>query len=317
MQAAIAAANATYDPAAEKARYEAALATWEAAAEKAKAEKKPGPKKPEPPLAPGACRGKVGHLYAARIRPMVPYAVRGVLWDQGESGTAIANVNQFLLMGALIKGWRKDWGRELPFIIVQKPSGGGCAFDKADPVTANAEKFAPLPKAVPTDGADRELHIRIGEHPHTFVATTSDLGSGIHPGNKFGYGSRAARVALGAVYGRPVESSGPTVKAASAEVSRVRVTFDHIGAGLVARHGEQVQGFAVAGADGAWSWGDTTIDGDAVVLTCPTVPEPVSVRYAFSSRIPWANLFNKDGLPAVSFTAKVVRQAAAATPAAP
>src|SRR5205807_6238622 len=141
-----------------------------------KADKKP-PIKPQPPLQAGECRSKVGNLYAAHIRPMMPHGIRGVLWDQGESGTAINGVDQYTLMGALIRGWRKEWGQgDFAFLYVQKPSGGGCAWDPADPVTDKSDKFTPLPAAVPSDGAYRETHIKIMQYPQTAMVTSSDLG---------------------------------------------------------------------------------------------------------------------------------------------
>jgi sialate O-acetylesterase len=131
--------------------------------------------------------------------------------------------------------------------------------------------------------------------------TASDLGSGIHPSNKSGYGYRSARVALGAVYGKKVEIYGPTYKSHAVEGDKVRVTFGHVGGGLAFKHGDKLQGFAVAGEDGKFHWADAVIEKDAVVLSSPKVKKPVAVRYAWAATHPWANLFNKDGLPALPF----------------
>jgi sialate O-acetylesterase len=293
---------AKYDADKAKEAYAAALKKWEAAAAKAKEDKKPAPAKPQPPRAPGEIQGQFGDLYKAHVAPMAPFAVRGVLWDQGESGTAVTGVDQFAVMGALIKGWRKAWGQDFAFLSVQKPSGGGCAFDPKDPVTDKAEKFAALPPTVPADvGAYRALHLKLREHPKTYLVIASDLGSGIHPTNKSGYGYRSARVALGAVYGQKVEYYGPTYKSHAVEGDKVRVTFSHVGGGLTYRHGDKLQGFAIAGEDKKFHWADAVIEKDAVVLSSPKVKKPVAVRYAWAPTHPWANLFNKDGLPALPF----------------
>lgn len=286
-------------------KYTQDLAAWEKAAEEAKKAGKSPPPRPSPPGKPGEVRGKIGNLYEVYIRPFIPFGIRGVLWDQGESGTAITGVDQYTLMGALIRGWRKDWGQGdyLPFLFVQKPSGGGCAWDETDPVTRLADKFTPLPPKVPptADGLNRETHIRIMTYPHTAMVTSTDLGPNTHPANKSGYGTRASRVALGMVYGRKVEYYGPIYKDHAVEGGKVRVRFDHVGQGLVFHHSDKLQGFAVAGEDRVFHWADASIDGDTVVLSCAAVPKPVAVRYGFASRHPWANLFNKDRLPAVAF----------------
>ncbi|MCX5658608.1 MAG: sialate O-acetylesterase, partial [Planctomycetota bacterium] len=246
-----------------------------------------------------------GDLYLANIAPMVPFAIRGVLWDQGESGTKVDRVDQFTLMGALIKGWRATWGQgDFPFIYVQKPSGGGCALDPASPVTDQSSKFAPLPAAVPLDGGNREVHIRIMQHPNTAMVIASDLGGGTHPTNKSGYGARAARVALGFAYGQKVEYYGPLYQGHKAEGGKIRVSFTHVGQGLTSAPGDKLQGFAIAGADRVYHWADAAIDGETVVLSSADVPHPVSVMYAYSTSIAWANLFNKDGLPAIPFKAE-------------
>jgi sialate O-acetylesterase len=295
-------ALATYDPEKVKTAYAEALKKWEAAVEQAKKDGKTPPGKPPAPVAPGESAGKIGNLYEANIRPMQPFAIRGVVWDQGESGTAINNVDQYTLMGALIRGWRKEWNQgDFPFIYIQKASGGGCAWDPSDPVTNQGEKFAPLPKAVPNDGQYRETHIRIMTYPNTYMATASDLGPGVHPTNKSGYGARAARVALGAVYAKKVEYYGPVYKSHKVDGEKVRVSFDHVGQGLAFKHGEKLQGFALAGEDGKFYWADATIDGADVVLSSADVKKPVTVRYAWAANHPWANLFNKDGLPALPF----------------
>jgi sialate O-acetylesterase len=204
----------------------------------------------------------------------------------------------------LIRGWRNAWGQgEFPFLYVQKPSGGGCAWDTGDPVTRMADAFAPQP-ASPNrdqDGLYRELHVRIMEHPNTAMVAASDLGSGVHPLNKSGYGRRACRVALGFVYGRDVEIYGPLYESHAVEGSAIRVRFSHADGGLASRHGDGLQGFEIAGADGAFHWADARIDGQSVVLTSDEVPQPVQARYAWARNHPWANLFNTAGLPALTF----------------
>ena len=293
----------TYDFEAAQRKHETQRAEWKVAAEKAKQEKAKVPRAPRPPAKAGESSGKIGHLYEAHVRPYAPYAIRGVLWDQGESGTAITGVDQFNVMGALIKGWRKEWGQDVPFLYVQKTSGGGTAWDLADPVTRNASAFSALPKQVPGagDGLYRELHIKIQQHPKTAMVTSTDLGSGVHPTNKSGYGARAVRVALGFVYGRPVETSGPLYASHVIEGNKVRVAFTHVGKGLAARHSDKLQGFMVAGADMTFVWADAVIEGDRVVVSSAAVAQPSAVRYAWSGNAPWANLFNKDGLPAQTF----------------
>lgn len=295
----------TYSLEVARQQYQQACAAWGKAIQQAKQQGTRLPRKPDEPKLPGECqRGTVGGLYKVHIQPFIPFGIRGVLWDQGESGTAICGVDQYTLMGALIRGWRKDWGQgDFPFLYVQKPSGGGCAWDPSSPVTQQADKFAKLPAAVPStaSGLYRELHIRIMQYPHTAMVSASDLGAGVHPINKSGYGSRAARVAMGLAYGRKIEIYGPTYKSHAVEGSKVRVTFAHAGRGLACGHGDKLQGFAVAGADKVFHWADATIEGNAVVASSDKVTAPVAVRYAWGGTHPWANLFNQDGLPALTF----------------
>ncbi len=285
-------------------KYPEELAAWEKATEAARKDNKPAPRKPAPPGKAGetSTGAKIGNLFEANIRGFVGYGIRGVLWDQGESGTAIVGVDQYTLMGALIRGWRKDWAQgEFPFLYIQKPSGNGCAWDTANPVTKNASAFAPLPAVVPTDGGYREVHIRIQRYPNTALVTASDLGSGIHPTNKSGYGARASQVALGMVYGQKVETQGPLFASHAIEGGKVRLKFTHVGQGLSARHSEKLQGFAIAGEDKKFVWADAVIEGDSVIVSSATVAKPAAVRYAWANAFPWANLFNKDGLPAQTF----------------
>lgn len=293
----------TYDSAAAMKAYERYMTAWKAAAEKAKQGGKPAGREPTLPKPPGECVGEMGHLYVANVLPYVPYAIRGVLWDQGEGGTGITGVDQFHAMGALIKGWRKAWQQDFPFIYVQKPSGGGTAWDLTNPTTKNGDPFTAQPAEVPrnVDGLQREVHLKIQQHPQTAMVISTDLGGMTHPTNKSGYGERAKQVALGFVYGQKIEISGPLYASHAVEGGKVRIQFRHVGQGLAARHSDKLQGFIIAGADKKFVWADAVIDGESVVVSSPAVAAPLAVRYAWSSKAPWANLFNKDGLPAQIF----------------
>jgi sialate O-acetylesterase len=169
-------------------------------------------------------------------------------------------------------------------------------------VTKLGDKFVGLPAKVPAtaEGLYRETHIRIMQYPLTAMVTSTDLGPGVHPLNKSGYGARAARVALGLVYGRELAIYGPVYQSHAMEGNRVRVQFTHVGKGL-ATLGDKLQGFALAGDDKVFHWAEARIDGSTVALSCPAVAKPVAVRYAWGNTHPWANLFNKDGLPALMF----------------
>ena len=306
--AALAVADAKY--AADLQTYQAIVGDWNKLPEDQKKTHKL-PNKVLPPVRPGDYKGaRVGELHGTLIKPFAGYAIRGFFWDQGESETQLPGVDQVCLMGVLIRSWRQEWNLadasgktvELPFIYIQKPSGGGCAYDYSDPVFAPfADKFAPLPANVPDDGASVELHQRIAAIPRTFMVQTSDLGSGLHPFNKSGYGARAALVAMANVYGQTSETSGPAFAGQKVQAGKMTLTFTHVGQGLAFRNGDKLQGFALAGADKKFVWADAAIQGDTVVVSSPQIPSPAFVRYAWSLNRTWANLFNKNGLPALSF----------------
>lgn len=290
--------------------YEKAVAATQAAATQPTGKKPPAvPPKPWPPQKAGSHRISIGEHYLTHIKPLLPYAIRGVLWDQGEGGTGIEGVDQYNLMGALIKNWRSEWKKaggqdDFPFLFVQKPSGGGCAYNPEDPVTRLGGAFAPLPPAPMQnrwDASGRENFNNIEKHPNTAMVITQDLAPGVHPVNKSGYATRSARTALGFVYGQKVEYSGPRYASHKIEGNTVRISFTHVGQGLTFKHNDKLLGFSLAGADKKFYWADAVIDGETVVLTSAKVPQPVAVRYAWAESIPWVNFFNKEGLPAVTF----------------
>ena len=194
---------------------------------------------------------------------------------------------------------------DFPWLYVQKPNGGRCALNPNDPVNLGANPFAPLPKWVPDSdyfsGLHREAYDVIAQNAATFMVITTDLATGVHPTNKSGYAARDLLVAMGAVYGKPVEYYGPKFDAVKLEGSKVRISFTHAGKGLTVPAGQALQGFCLAGADKKLHWADAVIDGQTVVVSCAEVPAPVVVQYAWTWPLAWANLFNLDGLPAIGF----------------
>ena len=224
-------------------------------------------------------------LYNAMIHPLIPYGIRGAIWYQGESNADRAHQYR-TLFPLMIKNWRDAWGQgDFPFYFVQLAN---FLQVKEEPGESN---WAEL----------REAQSMALDLPFTGQAVIIDLGKAddIHPRNKQDVGRRLARLALAQTYGREMTYSGPVYIGMSVKGTKVHLTFDHIGSGLVAPGGE-LKGFAIAGEDSQFVWANAEIDGSDVVAWSDAVKKPIAVRYGWSDN-PVCNLYNRAGLPASPF----------------
>ncbi len=236
-------------------------------------------------------KNMAGNVWNGMVAPVIPFAIKGVIWYQGENNAARA-AQYRELFPLLVKTWRKEWGQgDFPFLYVQ---------------LANFEATHPVPRG--NAWAElREAQALALDLPGTGMVTAIDIGDpkDIHPGNKREVGRRLALMAKGTVYRDEVKDppavwTGPTLKDSRIEGAKVILTFEHIGSGLVASDGEKLKGFAIAGADQRFVWADAEISGNDVILTASGVAGPVAARYAWDMN-PVANLANKEGLPAFPF----------------
>ena len=231
-------------------------------------------------------------LYNGMIKPLVPYAIRGAIWYQGESNHT-EGMLYYEKMKALIAGWREVWGEgDFPFYYVQ-----------IAPFQYGDESATILP--IFWEAQAKALDI-----PNTGMAVIHDVGNlnDIHPRNKQDVGKRLALIALAKTYGRDkVVFSGPTYKAFSVDGDKLRVTFENVGSGLVSRDGLPLTRFEIIGEDTDFVPATAEIDGDSVVLSSAEVKKPVALRFAWH-KLAEPNLANKEGLPAVPFRAGEVPQ---------
>ncbi len=229
---------------------------------------------------------QVSVLYNAMIAPLTPFAIKGAIWYQGESNADRAE-QYARLLPTMIRDWRArfDVG-DFPFLIVQ---------------LANFMATDPEPKDDAWPNLRWSQWLTTKALPKVGLALAIDIGDAgdIHPKNKQEVGQRLALAALGIDYGKDIEYSGPVYKAMTVEGGKARLTFDHLGGGLVAK-GDKLHGFAIAGEDKRFVWADATIDGDTILVSSPDVTNPAAVRYAWSNN-PVCNLYNKAGLPALPF----------------
>lgn len=224
-------------------------------------------------------------LYNAMLRPLAPFALRGVVWYQGESNVERAEQYR-TLFPALIRDWRATWGREdMPFFFVQL-----AAFLPVEPEPGDSD-WAELREA-------QRLALSL---PHTGMAVAIDIGDArdVHPKDKQEVGNRLARLALRRVYRRDVADSGPLFRQMRREGARIRLFFDHVEGGLEAKRGA-LKGFAIAGENRQFRWAKAVIGGDTVVVWRDDLQQPVAVRYGWAAN-PVCNLYNAAGLPASPF----------------
>lgn len=266
-------------------KYKGDLAAVKAAAGDADAIKKvKGPHDPNPVSDqhnPYVC-------YNGMIAPLAPYAIKGILWYQGESNGPSAEQYREI-METLVGSWRKTWGQgNIPFLYVQLANYGKAM---TEPVMDNSMMTI------------REAQVQNLSIPNTAMAVAienaGDKPTNIHPKNKQVMGYRLGLAARARVYEEKVEYSGPMYKKYKVEGNAIRLYFDHIGDGLVAKDGK-LTGFAICGEDQKWVWADATLDGKTIVVTSKDISKPIAVRYCWGTNPP-ASLSNKNGLWAPNF----------------
>jgi sialate O-acetylesterase len=225
-------------------------------------------------------------LYNGMVAPLVPFAMRGAIWYQGESNVG-RHSEYHELFSAMIRDWSKAWGCDFPFLYVQLAN---YLPVQTDPVQDNAV-WAFL----------REAQSQTLDVPNTAMVVITDIGDAndIHPKDKKTVGERLALAARAKAYGENIVYSGPVFQSLEIKDGKAVVRFSHIGGGLVAR-GTVPKGFAIAGEDRIWHWADAQIEGDAVILSSPDVKAPLAVRYNWANN-PVGNLYNREGLPASLF----------------
>ena len=248
--------------------------------------------------------GKVGSgtpsaIYNAMIHPLAPYAMRGGIWYQGESN-GNEGISYHHKKTALINGWRKLFNPDLAFYWVQLAD-----FRTSNEKPEGGDGWAKL-----RDAQRTSLNI-----DNTGMAVIHDIGNAkdIHPRNKQDVGWRLSQWALHQNYGRDdLVPAGPLYKSQKIEDDTIRLSFDHVGKGLMVgkKNGlepaqEDENGtlgrFAISGADKVWHWADAVIDGNTVVVSSKEVSKPVAVRYGYTMNPRGANLYNKEGIPASPF----------------
>jgi len=227
-------------------------------------------------------------LYNAMIAPLINYTIKGFLWYQGEANTGRA-AEYAKLQPAQITDWRNKWKQgDLPFLYVQLPGFMDMNYLPSE------SQWAAL----------RESQLKSLSVPNTGMAVAIDLGewNDIHPDNKKAVGDRLALIAEKMVYGeKDIVFSGPLFQSAVTDGSKIVISFTNTGSGLVTNDGEELNQFAIAGADKKFVWAKAKIEGDKVVVWNEGVANPMYVRYAWADNPDGANLFNKEGLPASPF----------------
>ncbi|HTJ79757.1 MAG TPA: sialate O-acetylesterase [Rariglobus sp.] len=308
-----------------KADYEAALAKWnvevgkpwdkakdvwrkEAAADKAAGRQpapEPMPASPRPSTIhpPDNDTNTPGNLFNAMISPLIPFAIKGVIWYQGEfnSGGYNGGHEYATLFPRMITDWREHWGRgNFPFVFVQLPNFGA---------VVNTPSQSPGSWVWIRDAQLKTLAL-----PNTGMAITIDIGEPevLHPPDKLDVGHRLARVARHVAYGENIVATGPIYQSMKVEGREVRLSFNNCGSGLtlgVSPYNPtgkplpvptELKGFGIAGADKKFVWAKAVIEGNTVVVSSDQVPAPVAVRYDWAES-PEGNLYNKEGLPASPF----------------
>jgi sialate O-acetylesterase len=227
-------------------------------------------------------------LYNTMVAPVINYNIKGVAWYQGESNTGKAQEYAPLLK-ALIADWRTKWHQpDLPFVYAQLPNFGETQYSPTE------SQWAEL----------RESQLMALSVPHTGMSVNIDAGewNDIHPLNKKDVGERLALAARSVAYhDAKVVPMGPIFQSATVDGNRIIIIFNNTGSGLISKGSDELNYFAIAGADKKFVWAKATIKDNKVIVSSDDVAKPMYVRYAWADNPEGANLYNKEGLPASPF----------------
>lgn len=220
---------------------------------------------------------RMSGLYNGMINPLLPYAIKGVAWYQGEANNDQAALYPTVLSN-MIANWRADFKQgNFPFLIVQ---------------------IAPHKDMKPEI---REAQLKVSQSvKNTALIVTTDCGDAndIHPPHKQPVGERLALAAEALAYGDKIEYSGPLFSSVKIWGDKMSIRFTHTGKGLSAK--EKLTGFSIAGADKKFVPAEAVIKGGEVIVSAKEVAKPVAVRYGWAN-VPVCNLYNAEGLPASPF----------------
>ena len=265
------------------AEYNKHFQQWKTALKQARAANKTTPKAPRRPINPREHWHHPAVLFNGMIAPLIPYALRGAVWYQGESNadSEESSARYALQLPLMVNDWRARWGRgDFPFSWVQLPM-----------ISAKTPHWARM----------REAMLAATALPNTGMAITIDLGEPhlLHPKGKQAFGHRLALWARAQVYGENISWSGPLPAGHEVRGSEIVLSFTHSDGGLKAKDGT-LKSFLIAGEDKVWKPAVARIEDNQVIVSSPGVKSPVAVRYAWANE-PEISLYNNAGLPAPSF----------------
>jgi sialate O-acetylesterase len=259
------------------------------------------PEHPKAPSRPDGGPAGPGNLFDGMIAPLVPYAIKGVIWYQGESNTRNKALEYQLLFPRLIADWREKWGAgDFPFLYVQI-SHFGYAADGSSALV-------------------REAQVKALSVPKTAMVVTVDIpcDDAGHPHDKQDPAKRLALAARHVAYGEDVICSGPLYDSSKVEGGAIRIRLSNVGGGLIigttpyqppttnpkapvpVLPTDKLVGFTIAGPDRKFVAAEARIDGQTVIVSSPQVVKPVAARFAWGDKVD-CNLYNKENLPASPF----------------
>jgi len=232
-------------------------------------------------------KNSITGLYNAMVAPVIHYAIKGFLWNQGESNCSNPE-NYGKYLSALIFDWRNKWNEgEIPFLYAQLPNFGDVEYSPSESNWAQMRQYQMEALALRNTG----------------MAVTIDAGewNNLHPLDKKDVGERLALWAEIFAFGSNVpDYSGPVYQSSKIEGNKIILSFSRVGSGLTVKGGGGLYYFSIAGEDKKYVWAKAKIDGDKIVVWSDEIPKPVSVRYAWANNPEGANLYNKKRLTRVT-----------------